>query len=334
VISNEELIIFARKMPGLALKEDIKVINLSGRGSDRSFYRLTWGETGSAILVHYEPTRVENAYYRDIAIFLDGVNIPVPKILCHDSERRIMIMEDLGSADLWTLRNEPQEHRKNLYQKTLTIVHRLHSFQVEEFPSTKVRLMEPFGPELYRWERAYFRNNFVKRVCGIEPDSAFAQELEVELSSLADRVHTSGPSLVHRDLQSQNIMIRNEEPYLIDFQGMRIGSQFYDLGSLLCDPYVSFSDTERNELLAFYYGLSKQNLSFPDFQRVFWEASAQRLMQALGAYGFLGMEKGLSVFLDHIPAGLANLQRAASHVPILPRLRELLDKCQKLIGSS
>ena len=54
-------------------------------------------------------------------------------------------------------------------------------------------------------------------------------------------------------------------------------------------------------------------------------------MQALGAYGFLGLKKGLTAFLDHIPAGLANLRRAASHVPALPHLRELLAQCQQRI---
>jgi aminoglycoside/choline kinase family phosphotransferase len=126
-------------------------------------------------------------------------------------------------------------------------------------------------------------------------------------------------------------MIHNGEPYLIDFQGMRIGSPFYDLGSLLCDPYVHFSYEELDELLAFYYHLSERDLTWQEFQQVFWEASTQRLMQALGAYGFLGLKKGLPAFLDHIPAGLTNLQYAASHLPSLPRLRELLKQCQQCI---
>jgi aminoglycoside/choline kinase family phosphotransferase len=139
--------------------------------------------------------------------------------------------------------------------------------------------------------------------------------------------------LVHRDLQSQNVMIRDGEPFLIDFQGVRFGSPFYDLGSLLCDPYVSFSDNERHELLSFYYGLTKGDLDWATFQGSFWEASAQRLMQALGAYGFLGLEKRIKAFLAHIPAGLRNLHRAAA-MASLPHLRELSAKCQRVIEQS
>ena len=85
-------------------------------------------------------------------------------------------------------------------------------------------------------------------------------ELEVELSGLAERLEGTRRSLVHRDLQSQNVMIRNGEPFLIDFQGMRFGSPFYDLGSLLCDPYVEFSSGELDELLSFYYRLARWDL--------------------------------------------------------------------------
>ena len=126
-------------------------------------------------------------------------------------------------------------------------------------------------------------------------------------------------------------MVRDEEPFLIDFQGMRFGSPFYDLGSLLCDPYVVFSESEIDELLSFYYKLSEQDLDWPAFRGYFWEASAQRLMQALGAYGFLGITKGLTAFLAHIPAGLNNLRRAVSHAASLPLLSELSQSCWEAI---
>jgi aminoglycoside/choline kinase family phosphotransferase len=126
-------------------------------------------------------------------------------------------------------------------------------------------------------------------------------------------------------------MIRDGEPFLIDFQGMRFGSPFYDLGSLLCDPYVDLGDTEREELLFFYYGMMKGGLDPDSFRNHFWEASAQRLMQALGAYGFLGLRKGLKNFIDHIPAGLRNLHRAASQTASLPRLLDLSLACREAV---
>jgi aminoglycoside/choline kinase family phosphotransferase len=327
----ESLIAFSREALGLPQSVAIELAPLEGRGSDRSYFRLRWAPDNSAILVRYDPKRIENTYYAVIAGFLHDINVPVPRLAGHDRVRCLILMEDLGNTDLWSLREASWEIRQPLYQKTLAIVHRLHSFPEKDFPSERVRLMEPFGPDLYRWERDYFRDHFVRDVCGINLDALFSKELEGELSSLAGRLSRQKRSLVHRDFQSQNVMIRDGNPFLIDFQGMRFGSPFYDLGSILCDPYIEFSDAQRIDLLLYYYGLSKQNLTWDDFQKMFWEASSQRLMQALGAYGFLGLEKGLKSFLDHIPPGLRNLDHAASKATSLPRLLELVQLCQSSI---
>ena len=329
--SREEMIGFCREALGLSESVSIELSLFEERGSDRTFFRLKWNRKDSAILVHYDPTCVENTYYADIAVFLRDIDVPAPRLIRHDPAGCLIVMEDLGDTNLGFLKKTPWETRRALYQKTLFIAHRLHSCPEKDFPSARVRLMEGFSHDLYRWERDYFRDHFVRDVCGIELEPSFEGELEAELSALAERLAGTRRSLVHRDLQSQNVMIRDGEPFLIDFQGMRFGSPFYDLGSLLCDPYVNFSGSEQNELLSFYYRLSKWDLDWTTFQNTFWEASAQRLMQALGAYGFLGLKKELKVYLEHIPAGLRNLHLAASNVASLPRLRELSSKCQRVI---
>jgi hypothetical protein len=309
----------------------LELTPLAGRGSDRSFFRLKWDRGKTAILVDYDPRRVENTYYAGISEFLREIEIPAPRVIRHDPAPCFILMEDLGDTDLWSFRETSWENRRLLYQKTLTILNRLHSFPETDFPSGRVKLMESFGPDLCRWERDYFREYFIRGFCGMKLEPSFEQDLEAELSALGERLSETKRCLVHRDLQSQNVMIRDGDPFFIDFQGMRFGSPFYDLGSLLCDPYVTFTDRERDELLSFYYGLLKRDVAWAGFRDSFWEASAQRLMQALGAYGFLGLRKGIQAFLEHIPAGLRNLHRAAVQAPSLPHLRELSLSCQKAI---
>ena len=334
MISREDMILFAQEALGISGSSTVKLFPIEGRGSDRIFFRLRWNRKDSAILVHYDPKRVENTYYADIALFLRKINVPAPRLIYNDPSRFLIIMEDLGETDLWSFSNTPWETRRPLYQKTLAVVYRLHSFPKSDFPSGRVRLMEGFGPVLYRWERDYFRDHFVMDVCGIKSGPSFEKELDAELSALAERLGGGVRCLVHRDLQSQNVMIRNGEPFLIDFQGMRFGSPFYDLGSFLCDPYMDFSEGEQAELLSFYYGLGNWDLDWAAFQNAFWEASVQRLMQALGAYGFLGLKRGLKAFLQYIPSGLRNLQRAASQVTSVSRLQELCLACQRAIDKN
>jgi aminoglycoside/choline kinase family phosphotransferase len=329
--SQEDMIVFAQRALGLSKSVSLELSPLKKKGSDRTFFRLKWNHKHSAILVHYDPKRVENMYYADISVFLQHINIPVPRVICHDPAGCLIVMEDLGNTDLWSLRKTLWKTRQALYQKTLMVAHRLHAFPGKDFPSGRVRLMEGFGPDLYRWERNYFKDHFVRDVCRIELEPTFERELDAELSALAERLSGTGRCLVHRDLQSQNVMIFNGEPFLIDFQGMRFGSPFYDLGSLLCDPYVNISGSERDKLLSYYYGLIKWDYDWAAFQEAFWEASAQRLMQALGAYGFLGFKKGLKTYFKHIPSGLHSLYLAVSQTASLPLLQELSLECQKAI---
>jgi aminoglycoside/choline kinase family phosphotransferase len=330
-ISNpqyEHMARFARKALRLSESVHVEIHPLEGRGSDRTFYRLNWNENNSAILIHYNAKRLENTYYADIAVFLYEIRVAAPRLILHDPAVSFILIEDLGDKDLWSYNKAPWESRRVLYQKTLTMIYRLHSFPENDFPSARVRLMESFGPDLYRWERNYFKENFVRGICGIEIDHSFEREVEAELSVLAERLTATKRCLVHRDFQSQNVMIRGGEPFLIDFQGMRFGNPFYDLGSLVCDPYVDLTNQQQEELLHFYYNLSS-DLDWIIFENNFWEASAQRLIQALGAFGFLGLKKGLKHFLGHAPAGLHHLLKATSRTASLPLLHELCLKCEK-----
>ncbi len=332
--SGEELAAFARKSLGLSPDDEVGIFPFEGRGSDRTYYRIRWQPDKSAILVHYEPSRIENTYYAEIALFLSNNGISVPEIFHHDPSSCLILMKDLGNTDLWSLRNESWEIRRNFYQKTLRIVHKLHSYPEALFPIGRVKLTEAFGPSLYRWERGYFKENFVEGLCRIKLESGFCRSLEAELAALAERLSSGRCVLVHRDLQSQNVMIYRGEPFLIDFQGMRFGTRFYDLGSFLCDPYASLSESERRKLLLFYYGLSEPELDWSAFQNAFWEASIQRLMQALGAYGFLAITKGLKNYLIHVPAGIRNLHAAAESAASMSALLDVCIRCEAALENS
>ncbi len=319
---------------------------LTKGGSDRTFYRLTChiaSDLGSApmdiggfysvIVMHYNPENRENTLYAGIADFLEELRVAAPTVLGHDRAACLLVMEDLGDEDLWSYRHENWMTRRGFYVRTLMHVHKLHSFFQDDKGGPLPELMPGYDMALYRWEHDYFRKEFVEAVCGMSLSPAEEAALEEELAGLADRLLKSGTGLIHRDLQSQNIMIHEAAPVLIDFQGMRTGSPFYDLGSLLYDPYVSLTPEQRMELLEFYYILSPRELAWTDFVALFYEGSAQRLMQALGAYGFLGHRNGRADFRVHIPKGLRHLLDATSRTVTLPHLMSLTMRCITLLNA-
>jgi hypothetical protein len=307
-------------------------------GSDRCFYRLTVADGKSFLFMAYGRQQEENAYWVDIAAFLAALGVPVPAVYGHDPELGFVLMEDLGDRDLWSYRHEPWEVRRDLYRKVLQRISPLHTFaecspskgkdgQPANMSPSLPRTMKGYDRELYRWEQHYFLEQFVRDVCGISLAEREGKALREELEALAGRLLAVGTALVHRDLQSQNIMICGGEPVFIDFQGLRRGSLFYDLGSLLCDAYVPLTEEERDDLLRYAHELLPLDLDWTHFRDCFLDGSAQRLMQALGAFGFLGLKKGKEAFLGHIPQGIENLCRMAAASGRLPRLLKLAERC-------
>ena len=131
--------------------------------------------------------------------------------------------------------------------------------------------------------------------------------------------------MVHRDFQSQNVIVRDGQAWLIDYQGLRPGRPEYDLASLLYDPYVRLPDGERRELLAYYAGLHGAGEAFGSDAGVFARCACQRLLQALGAYGKLGVGDGKKAFLEHIPNAVANLRSVLAESGLLPELVRVLE---------
>lgn len=267
-------------------------------GSDRRFWRGR-GAAAGLIAVGYGPDREENGRYAPCAEFLRRCGIRVPAVLGHDLERRFLLMEDAGHEDLWAHRDASWPVRRGLYAKALREAARLHALDLAAAEEAQV-LREPFDTALYRWEQDYFFEHFLGS--GSATHWRAAVPLDAQAEDLAGRPRV----LVHRDLQSQNVMVRDGEVTLIDFQGMRAGLAGYDVASLLYDPYVALTPGERTDLSAVYAGFAGRT------DTAAWESelragARQRLMQALGAYGFLGRVKGKTAFLRHIPAAAGRL---------------------------
>lgn len=270
--------------------------------STRAFYRFSKG--GEKLVgCFYSDLPRENFLYAPIAEFLCGCGVPVPKILYHDAQKKIIVMEDAGERDIGELQ---AEEMRGAYFAALRAAKILHTKASEKFAANPIELCPPFDADLYRWEQDYFYRECAQGVFGINiprPDSDF----EVLTRRLLDFPRR----LLFRDFQSQNIMVsEGGDIRVIDFQGMRLGNPFYDVASLLFDPYVEklggeFIDEALGEYLNFL-----PDASFPGFaesREMLNFAGVERLLQALGAYGFLSAKKGKTGYAKYFAPAAANL---------------------------
>jgi N-acetylmuramate 1-kinase len=298
-----------RHFPRLNVDE-INIAPIEKGGSDRKFYRVGCSSEQSLILVKYNLEREENRHYVEIAQFLEKHAIRAPHIYYHDADEGLIWLEDLGERDLFSYRDEPWLVRRDFYEAALNEVRKLHQLPESVCIEMRQHLPTEFNAALYRWEQGYFFENCLGRY--FEIDTAKTDELSAlpAFAEIAEELAQLSRVLVHRDFQSQNILVQNGQTYLIDFQGMRPGLAQYDLASVLYDPYVDLSRGEREELLEHYCGERPDG----EFVHTLQFCAMQRLMQALGAYGFLGLAKGHERFLQYIPKAVTSLREIVAKI--------------------
>lgn len=286
---TEAILSTARQFLGVDPTVSITLEPIKRGASGRTIVRVKTPVREPFIGIHWTEEREDNAQFVPVAQFLKQAKLRVPEIIHDRSRYRVALVEDLGDVDLLSLKDRPFAERLLFYRSAFEQVDKLFYAK----PAKDFHLMPPFDAALYRWEQEYFFEFLVEDYLGMDAgplrrDPAFAD--------LAERLGKVARHLVHRDFQSQNLLIKDGQVYLIDFQGLRRGRQEYDLASLIFDPYLDHSAAEREQLLVLWEDIADER----PLETLFHECAAQRLMQALGAYGNIVRNRGDEWYRPHI----------------------------------
>ncbi|MBB5352521.1 hypothetical protein HNR46_002767 [Haloferula luteola] len=283
--------------------------------SGRTIVRVVTEEYEPFIGISWTDERPDNDFYPKVAHFLEekaGLN--VASILHENLKWRVALVEDLGDEDLLDLKDEPWKEREPYYRSAFRQLDKLFYCRAAK----DVEFNPSFDAGMYRWEQEYFFDHFVE---GLQGGDAEALREAPEFLQLADRLGASAKHLVHRDFQSQNLMRVDGKAYWIDFQGMRRGRQEYDLASLIYDPYMDHSAEEREKLMDLWEDIAEDRPA----EQVFRECAAQRLMQALGAYGNILRNRKDEWYRPHVPVAARFLAEVTEGLPIGEKLKPVLE---------
>jgi aminoglycoside/choline kinase family phosphotransferase len=300
-------------------------------GSDRKYYRLNDHEKSAVLMVcsAEDPDFERHIAYTE---FFRGYLLPVPEMFAVDCKQKQALFEDLGDLSLysWLKCRRGPASIESMYRRVLDILVKLHSTVSINSSESPLLCSRVFDYEHLRWETSYFIERFVSGHIGMTVKEG--NTLKEEFQVLAKTVDSFPKAAVHRDFQSQNLMITKDEvPRVIDYQGARIGPPAYDLASVLWDPYYRLDDDMRERLICYYTEKMRAD-TVTDFDKDEFRYSLmlcrlQRHMQALGAYGFLSKMKGKKYFLRHIPQAMEYLtEETALAVEDFSALHELVMK--------
>jgi len=310
---------------------------LAGDGSERRIWRVGRPEDSVIVVVNPAPTKnatgvSENDSFLYIRRHLEQKGVPVPRLLAAGDAGRWMILEDLGDTRLQDevrRRGDDFAALREIYAAVLDHLPRIQVAGGQGFDPSRVH-NAPYSALFAReWESGYFLRYFVEGHLGIR---TLDPGLEQEMDRMArEAVPAEEPYFLYRDFQSRNVMWQNGKPRFIDFQGGRTGPLAYDLASMVLDPYVNLNEKLQEELIELYLDrlsgwISLDRRSFLDGYPL---VAAHRVMQALGAYGYLSHVKGKAHFLEYIPAALGILERLSRN-PGLRRFKKFRALMERL----
>ncbi len=308
--------------------EHITITPLAGDGSDRKWFRLTHDDTTYVVADHgidalgmgqTPPSPREIDAFIHIGTHLYEQQIPVPKILGYDLFSGLVILEDLGDVHLQKVilaTNDPEKILK-WYRTACDLIIDFSMGGDQGFNPRWTYQTPSYSRELIlENECRYFVDAFLRGYLGldIDFDSLFPQFDFIAGQCLDNAV--SG--LMHRDMQSRNIMVTQDRLRIIDFQSARTGPMQYDVASLLIDPYVDLDTTMKETLLDHCAKAMNHRTGFDEnqFKKGYYYCALTRNFQILGAFSHLSKNRGKTWFKPFIRPALETLAMAIHSVDI------------------
>ena len=288
---------------------------LTGSGSNRRYFRMTGPR--SLIAVCGEST-AENRAFIYMAQHFRNKGIPVPEVLAVSDDESCYIQEDLGDTLLFNAitngrtTGEFSDYEKGFIRKSIA---RLPSIQFKGAEGMDFGMCYPlsdFNRRTVMWDLNYFKYCFLKAT-GISFNES---TLEDDFEAMTDiLLKVSSDTFMYRDFQSRNVIIKDEEPYFIDFQGGRKGPIYYDVASFLWQAKANFNSELREEMIDTYISEASKftDINPAEFRQTLHHFVVFRTMQVLGAYGFRGLLERKAHFIESIPYALNNLQTLFKH---------------------
>lgn len=302
---------------------------LPSSGSNRRYFRLKGPQTLIGVLGDCLP---ENEAFIYFDSQFKKKNLPVPEVLKVSDDRMSYIQTDLGDTLLFNaiekgrLTRSFSNEEKELLTKTIRLLPDIQFAGSSGLDYSKCYPASEFDLRSIMWDLNYFKYCFLKAT-GLD----FAEDkLEDDFRALSEvLLRSKSSTFMYRDFQSRNVMIKDGEPWFIDFQGGRKGPYYYDVASFLWQAKANFPDSLKLELIDQYIdSLRKyQAIDKEYFMEQLRHFVLFRTLQVLGAYGFRGYFEKKPHFMQSVPFAIANL-RSLLKQPFMeyPYLNEMLNR--------
>lgn len=295
--------------------KDYTINNASG-SADASFCRYfrIKCDDNTFIAMDAPPEKEDSNTFIKIATLLRINNLHTPKIFASNLVKGFLLLEDLGSTTFLQAINK--NNRINLYKKAINEIVKFQEIdcKINNLPYYDDALLKSDMQLLVDWYLTKdARNNYKQQLLSI-------------FDILSNNAVNSPQVFVHRDYHARNLMVIKGKLSIIDFQDALIGSNTYDLCSLLKDAYFELSENDIHTLLNYYYMKSniKIEIEFSQFKKQFELMGLQRHLKILGIFKRLSIRDGKHQYLNDIPLVKKYILQIANKYPEFSVLKGIL----------
>lgn len=280
---------------------------LAQSGSSRKYYRFQF--QGASFILTESENLEENLTFLYFTKHFGRMMDNLPEIIKVSEDDSLYVQSDLGNVSLMDILEKDREQAKSLFEKSIRELVKMQVKASVGLDYSKSFSYPKFNQVLVLRDLFSFKNYFLN-LSGIEFNQGkLLQDFEQfahDFSSIPEQY------FVFRDFQSRNIMIQNNRPFFIDYQGGMKGPAQYDLVSLIWQAKANLSAKWKKEFYDLYVkefiDATQQDVETFEFQRGYELCLVERLLQVLGAYGFRGIYERKPHFLASIDFALKNLE--------------------------
>ncbi|HFA51062.1 MAG TPA: phosphotransferase enzyme family protein [Bacteroidetes bacterium] len=305
------------------------MLPLAPSASPRIYYRLSRGD--KTAVGAYNADKKENIAFLHFSKHFKEKGLPVPEIFAEDLERSVYLQEDFGTTTLYSYLLQAgsgpfPDYLVRIYKK---VVEKLAVLQVQGGDGLDYGVCYPraaFDKQSMLWDFNTFKYYFLK----LAKIPFHEEALEDDMHRFAEYLLTTDCShFMFRDFQTRNIMIKNGEPFFIDYQGGRKGALQYDLASLLYQAKANIPNDIRKDLVNHYLDALEKLVPVDRerFFEYFYGYVLMRSIQTFGTYGFRGLFEHKEYFIKSIPFAIRNVKWILGNTafPVeMPELKKVL----------
>ncbi len=288
--------------------------------SPRQYFRCK-KDGRSLILMLYpvasEPNRTELINFINIGSWLGRNGVGTPDLVLVDEGGCYALVEDLGGVSFGRALREGNVVQEKIYEMGTGILKCLSKIEpLSGLPSYEDGAVHEKRRQLMDYYVPYIRGGAVSEVV-VDGFLQVWNEIENGLPPCPQ-------GFVHGDFHLENIMLRDEQGALIDYQDAMIGPQPYDLLNLLEDARADVPEAIQVEMIDWYCDemCTTDKEAFLIWYRVL---AAQFHGRVLGLFIKLSAEQGRDSYLSHIPRLQLYMKRSLED-PILAPLKIWFEK--------